>query len=147
MKKIAIMLLAVLSVFVLISCGDKEEITAEKFQNYFEGKGFEVYDTTEDWEEEIFKQYLVAGNENYVVEFVVFTDEDYAETSMDGIESGYSVKTTSTEVSSGNYRTVTFNSDDKYIMMTRVGKTVMFAEVDSKYKDEISKHFDELGYK
>ena len=147
MKKIAIMLLAVLGIFALCSCGDKEPITAEKFQSYFEEKGFEVYDISDEWDEEIFAQYRVATNGNYNVEFVVFTKDSYTEGTMDNIESGYSVKTTSTEVSSGNYRTMSFNSDGLYIMMTGVDNTLMYAEVDSDYKDEITKHFDALGYK
>ena len=147
MKKIAVILLAVLGIFVLCACGDKEAITSEKFTSYFEENGFEVYDITDEWDEEIFAEYFVASNENYSVEFVVLTSEDYAEQALDGNESSYSVKTMSSEVSSGNYRTLSFDSDGKHIMMTRVGKTVLFAEVDSKYKDEIKKHFDALGYK
>lgn len=147
MKRIAVILLAVLGIFVLCSCGDKEVITAEKFQSYFEGEGFEVYDITDEWDEEIFAQYLIATNGNYNVEFVVFTNEDYAEQAVDGNEDSYSTKTMFAEVSSGNYRAMSFDSDGKHVMITRVDKTVMFAEVDSKYKDEISKHFDALGYK
>ena len=147
MKKIALILLAVLGIFALCSCGDKEAITAEKFTSYFEDNGFEVVETTDDWDDESFEQYMVAYSDNYAVEFVVFTKEDYAKKTVNGIESSYSTKTLSTEVSSGNYQTMSFDSDGNHIMITRVGKTVMFAEVDSEYKDEIKKHFDALGYK
>ena len=147
MKRIAVLLLAVLGIFALCSCGDKEEITTEKFQSYFEEKGFEVYDISDEWDEEIFAEYFIATNGEYNVEFLIFTEEEHAEQAMDGNEASYSVKTMSTEVTSGNYRTISFDSDGKHIMMTRVGKTMLFAEVDSEYKDEIAKHFDALGYK
>ena len=57
MKRIAVLLLAVLGIFALCSCGDKEEITTEKFQSYFEEKGFEFVPMLEvDGEPYGFKQ-------------------------------------------------------------------------------------------
>ena len=45
-----------------------------------------------------------------------------------------------------NYSKYTLQSDNKYMVVSRIEDTVVYVKVDSKYKDQIKDLLKEIGY-
>ena len=149
MKKLVLALVA--ASLMLVGCGNKESITASTFTSTMEEKGFEVADVAEQYEDEEIKNVVIAMNEDYQVEFYVFSTEDRASAvfagNKDTIESLSSGNSVNTSVSMGNFATYSLTTSENYYIVSRIGNTVMYANVGVAHKDAVSSIISEFGYK
>ena len=146
MKRIAVILLALLSVFVLCACSGKTAITKDRFKIHFQSEFFSVEDL-EDTEDAYHTDGLIAYTNNMIVEFSVHGSNSEAKAYIEAIADNISTKAFFTEVNAANYKTITFEDDGYYYMMTSVDKTAMFGLCPSDNKSDLINHFEALGYK
>lgn len=151
-KKLLLVLVLCVSALTLTGCGNKKEITAEEFKNILTERNFVIHDVQQQ-----FSSYsnvtdaLVAKNDNYQIEFLAFTDEDGAKTSFLVNKTNFenakgTVTTSQLSVTTDNYETYHLVSNGKYMHVTRVGKTIIYADVDSKFKGEVEGIIEDIGY-
>ena len=151
-KKLLLVLVLCVSVLSLTGCGNKKEITVNGFNRMMEERNFAIYDVKEQ-----FSSYSnvtdasVAKNDNYQIEYLAFTDDEGAKTSFIVNKNNFenakgSVTTSQLSITTDNYETYHLVSNGKYMHVTRVGKTIIYADVDSKFKGEVEGIIEDLGY-
>ncbi len=143
---------AVMMICSLCGCSSKTAIDAETFTKTLEAESFTVADVTNDTEiNGLATSVLFASNENYQIEFYVLTDNDTGEGVFNNnrqlFDDEHSVKTMSSEITSGNYNYYAFNADGDFHMIARVDNTILWCEAEKTYKDEIVDLVKKLGYK
>ncbi len=151
--KIAIVLIsAVMLMCIMCGCSSKTAIDAETFTKTMESESFIITDVTNDTETNgLATSVLIAANENYKIEFYVLTDNDTGEgvfyNNKQLFDDEHSVKTMSSEFTTGNYNYYAFNADGNFHMIARVDNTMLWCEAEKTYKDEIVDLIEKLGYK
>ncbi len=162
MKKLSSLIKAVLCMAVaaavilsFAACDlSKEAATADSFKTAAEDLGLTVEDTTGQYAGyEFLTSCTTAGsisgeNVEWSVDFMVLDSEANAqssfETNKDTFESVSGGATT--EVNGTNYSSYTKNADGKYMYVCRVDNTLVYANVDSEYKDAASALIQAIGY-
>lgn len=150
-KLCAVILLAITSMLILTSCGNKTARGARSFTDFMEGKGFEVTDVTSDiGDDESFRTAVVAENENYVIEYYILADaataEDMFYANQVMFNDLYPTKLMSKETSGSNYNYYHFTGGEDFCLASRVDDTMIFCIADKSFKDEILNVVKELGY-
>lgn len=151
-KKIALVLVLCISLLSLTGCKERKAIAVEEFQSKMTEKGFTVYDVREQFSSysEV-KGALVAKGDNYQIEYLSFADDEGAKSSFAQNKSTFesskgTVTTTQVSVTTNNYEKYHLVSNGKYMSVTRVGNTIIYANVDSKYRTEVLDIIEDLGY-
>lgn len=160
MKKPLIITLSIVLVIVVVGVilfslinKDKPSITAEEFKSTMEEKGYYVKDVTAQFANYgyIKKPYVAASQDNaYQVEFYEISDSEHASkffnTNKAIFEASKGSISAETNIGFRNYSKYTLQSNNKYQIVSRINSTVIFVDVDSKYKDTIDKLLNEIGY-
>lgn len=144
--------MVIIMVFVVTGCS-KERITAEAFKSKMENKGYNVVDITDQYSssDKFVKVYVaLSKDKTYQVEYYELKDVDAAttvfESSKTNFENSKGVSSVNTNVSLGNYSKYTLATNGKYKLITRVEDTLIYANVDSSYKNKVIDAVDSLGY-
>ncbi len=151
-KKISKVFLSLLLIISSTGCFSKTVLTKESFTTVMESKGFELYDISSEYEAYGYIENVIIAKSDseYQLEFYVFEDEDYATTSFEknkqNFESLKGSLSSKAEVNAGNYSTYALTKDDAYMYLSRVDNTLLYIDIDKKYKDEVKSIVEELGY-
>lgn len=137
---------------VMTACSSKTPQTVSGFTEVMEAAGFEVQDVTADMEtKDLATAVLVAVGENFQIEFYELIDSETGEgvfyNNKQLFTDEHSVKSMSSEVTSGNYDYYAFNADGNFHMIARVDNTMLWCEAAKEYKSEIVELVKSLGYK
>ena len=157
-KKVVIITIAILAIIVaVIACifknlnKEKIPMTTESFKTTMEEKGFDIQNAKDQFEEyDYVKQVYIALNGDYQIEFYELSDVDYAvgffNNNKSIFEQSKGNTSANTNVNLKNYSKYTQSSNGKYKVVSRIDNTVIFLNVDDKYKDDVKSLLDELGY-
>ena len=132
---------------------NKEPISFSAFKDKMEYKDFEILDTLDQFEDyEYIKKACTALEEDYEyqIEFYKLDEEDDAisfyNTKKEILENSKSSPSSKTDKSMGNNSKYTLLTGGKYKVVSRIENTVIYADVDEKYKDDIKEILKDLGY-
>ena len=152
-KKLLLIAICVFSLFLVTGCdSSKTAITTKDFIAKAEEKGLITADVLDQFAEYDFvKEATVAASSNgWQVEFYVLSDEENAksmfETNAATFNAASDKKKNSTEVEMGNYKKIAFDTDENYMVLTRVDNTMIYVRVPISTKEETKEFIDTLGY-
>lgn len=165
MKKSVIILIVSLSIAaLLIGIGiamlfinlnkEKTPISAERFTSSMTQKGYVVQSSKQQFAayDYIKKSYIAAPQDlSYKIEFYELTDEEYANAFYENNKAIFEnskggVVTSSLNLNGKNWSKYALSADGKYKVVSRVGNTAIYLNVDNNYKDIVNKLLDEFGY-
>lgn len=141
-----VIFIIILSIFFSIK-GNKKSITEEKFISEMTNIGYTSSKVTTS--STVIDTYL-AEKDNLKIYFNVASSEQLATNNFNIIKSKYeNLKVESsaeTSVSINSYSKYTLLNNEYYMVVTRIGNTVMYAQVDKQEKDIVKDIFKQLGY-
>ena len=152
---VAILVIAGISVGVVIINKNlnKEPISAKEFKDIMEDKDFEIVDAISQFElyDYVEKAYVALEEDyDYQIEFYRLDEEEDAiymyNINKDKFEKQKSSASAEKSVSMGNNSKYVLKTNDKYKVVSRIENTVIYADVDEKYEDEVKEIFKEMGY-
>lgn len=152
MKKFALGLVLVLSLFMLSGCFKKTAITTGTFNEIVGKSGYTSVDVTNQFasEQQVKEATVALHSDGYQIEFYVLDTESDAvnmfNKNKDNFENGITGTSSKSETNMGNYNTYTLNNNGKYSHLCRVDNTLLYVNVNEQYKDAVKKVIDELGY-
>lgn len=153
---VAVIVVAIIAVVIIFAVLNKEKtpITLETFINMMQSKEYVTVDAKTqfaayDYIEQVF--IAAPGDYKYQIEFYKLSDETNAANFYSNNKSIFeSSKTGSvqaeTNVSGKNYSKYTLSTNGKYCVVSRIGDTVIYLNVDDQYRDTIKDILKELGY-
>lgn len=153
-KSLALVFISIITLFSFTGCGDKNPISADDFKSKMEEKGYTVVEATEQFTDfdYVKKVYLAVDKDtNYQMEFYQLDNEKNAKgffASNQKIIEDSKGKITKFEISisGGNNEKYTLRTEGKYKYVSRIENTVIYFDVDEKYKDDIDEILDEIDY-
>lgn len=150
MKKVFLICLIFISTIFLAGCGDtKEALNSESFQEALKLKSFTIVDETYSVsDKEAIVAYYVATHpqDTYDLNFYVFKDESAALAFYASERDRFGGQGSYNELNVGNFSKYTQICNGKYGIVSRVGSTVLYANVDSLYRNEVNTLLKEIGY-
>lgn len=118
-----------------------------------ENKGYIIIDAKKQFDGYNYIQdaYIAMNDKGeYQIEFYKMSDKENAtmfyEHNKSVFESSKSSSSAQTNNDMKNYSKYTLQSNDKYMVISRVEDTVVYVKVDSKYKDNIKDILKEIKY-
>ena len=118
-----------------------------------EAKGFEMTDATEQFDEvESLKKVWVAVSEDegYQIEFYEMEDEDFARGSFEINKARFEEQEAQSQmkfsVTTRTYAKYTLHANGKIMIVSQIGNTMMYANADDRYLEDIEKIVSEFGY-
>jgi hypothetical protein len=152
MKKILLFIVGIFMLFTLTGCS-KTSMTTDQVKSLASGKGYNAVDVISQYAEatQVKEATVIQGdNGNFQFEFYVLDTADSAVgmfntnvVRFDQFDSGTKAKAT---VNGKNYATYSLTTSDKHRYLSRVDNTLLYVDVDVKYKDEVKTFVEELGY-
>lgn len=128
----------------------KEPITAKKFGTVMEKQDFEIYDIYDQYAEYGYVEEAIVALEDYQIEFYVLDSTKNAERFYNHNVSLFEKSASSTKskksFSFKNGEQYKLTSNGSFMAITRIDDTVVYADVDVEYKDEVEKILEQLGY-
>lgn len=156
LKKFKGIMMVALSFLVLLTvtgCGNKTAISADDFKTKLEDKGYTVQDATDQMNgvEEIKKVYIaIDADEKYQIEFYELNNEDNASVffneNKEKFEKTKSSTNSETSSSMGNYSKYALTTNGTYKAVSRVGRTVIYIDVEDDNKSKVQSILKELDY-
>lgn len=151
----AICVLMITGLIFVIGCGEeKVAVEPATFISTMEEAGADVSDQTETMAEisSATSVQVAYVEEQYQIEYYEFGDETDASylysVSVEQLEDA--AETTSgvakTNVSTDSHGKYTISMDGKYIVVSRIGNTVMYATATNDYKDIVKELLEQMGY-
>ena len=153
MKKIFYLVPLLLIVLVFISgCENKKPITAETFQKAMEKREYKVLDYTESYADAGVKKVLESADidNNFGIKYFEFNSEneakDFYEFNQNILEDNNNVKESQIKTEINNYQKYSLTADDQFYVLSRIDNTVVTVDAPKKYKKEMKKMLEEIGY-
>lgn len=156
MKKVKSLLSVLLCISIAIvftGCTNKTAITADSFITSMTNLGYSVGDAAEQYSEyeHITSAHIaIDSTESYQIEFYEAINDEFANamysTNKQDFETENKDSSVRTSVEIGNHCKYTNVHDGKYIIISRIANTIMFAVVDAQYKTAVDEVFKALGY-
>jgi hypothetical protein len=152
MKKFLSVILGLTLVFSLVGCSsmNKEVLTTESFQTYFEGKeDYKVFDITYQCEGQNIKTALASDDvkDGYSLEYYIYEDEASAQKMYDETVEIIAQFVKEPLVEEGeNYKKYSGANSSIYWSLTKVENTVLYCEAALVNQEEISLAVKGLGY-
>ena len=152
---VAILVIAgiIVGVVVINKNLNKQTITVSEFKDMLEDKDFEIMDAKYQFEEYdyIEKAYIALEEDyDYQIEFYRLDEEEDAinfyNTNKEKFEDSKGISEIETKVSMGNNSKYTLKTNGEYKVVSRIENTVIYADVDDKYEDEVKEILKEMGY-
>lgn len=150
---VAVIIAVIMGVIIVNSNKEKTPITASDFYTTMSQKGYSLRDANSQYSSyNYIKQVYLAISKDYSyqIEFYELLDDSYAtifyNTNKSNFESSKGNAVAETNVELKNYSKYTLLVNDKYMVISRIGNTVMYVNVDNDYKDTVNSLLDELGY-
>ncbi len=151
---IGIIIAVLFGVGVIKLTKEKTPITLDTFKSSMEEKGYTLINAKNQISDynNINQVYIaISGDNTYQIEFYELSDENVAinfyNDNKSIFESSKGNNSITSNISASNYsRYYTDSSTGKYMFVSRIGKTVIYGNVDKAYKDKVKEILDELGY-
>jgi len=151
MKKI--LMLVGLIVFLTACSSKKEAIDEDQFIRIMNDEGFSIKNVESQFEQYGYfeEAYLaIDSNNNYQIEFYELEEENYALNFYNNNKSKFENEKSSTYVDSNidliNTNKYTLTTNNEYKVISRIDDTVIYLDVDKKYKKEVNDILKKLGY-
>ncbi len=146
-KKIAVYLIIFVFCVVLSGCSNTNVLTGENFKEKLESMGYNVRDVTDAFETGTVEEAYLAVKKDIVIQFRILEDEEkaidvYEQMKKDLEEKGNN----SSNNSNNNKDKFVMNIENRYIVLTRVGNTILYSDVGNHNKKEVENNLNELGY-
>ena len=145
MKKILFSLLCgVMVIGATTACGIKKQTTSEKFMKLADKLGYETEVISDK-----FDAYVAEKNDYMIIfyETEIETVEEHYDRLYSWFEWTKKEYSGTDDYSSGkDYSKYSVTANDQYMIISRVGNTIMRVEAPIKYKQEIDKFFNKIGY-
>ena len=141
-----IIVIGILGVNILKSSG-KKPVTIDEFYSQIETTDYKVYEGNET----LYDLYVVCNDSGTrIVEFYRFNDDASASQAFYATKERFEEEkgnfAVDTNVEFTNYSKYTLETSNSYKALTRIEDTLLYADVNSMYKDEVEDIFEELGY-
>ncbi|MBR2704256.1 MAG: hypothetical protein IKE91_02185 [Clostridia bacterium] len=154
LKVLLVLIIFLTSLFCFAGCGKKKTAkTADEFYSIMTEKKFVIKDSKSEYSShnEIVRSYVAAPSDlSYQIEFLEL-DSDASAKNMFASNQRIFQDTSSSNkaessVSVSNYAKYTLESNGKYKVISRIDNTLVYVDAEIKYKDDVNKLLDELGY-
>lgn len=155
-KKLSLAILGILMLFTFSACKKEEEnrkpITPDSFETVAESVDYETKDVTESLSNNkgITKAMVARVENKYQIEYYTLDDKEVAQKMYDRnkkrFESQKESKDKAEEINSNNYAEYKLTTNGKYKMLSKIDNTLMYADVDEQYKDNVINFAKQLGY-
>lgn len=153
MNKFKVLILIVLTI-LLTACGVKKEaLDEDEFIIIMKKEGFNIVNVENQFEQYgYFEDAYIAidPNSNYQIEFYELEDDNYAKRfyennkqKFESQKSGKNVSSYKELINTGKY---TLTTEESYKVVSRIEDTVVYLDVDKKYKEEVNNILKKLGY-
>lgn len=149
---ILLLVIAAAVVFLVVIDKEKESMTAGEFYDEMEDEGYVLVDVTSQYASYgIDEAYLaVEPNNEYQIEFYELSNESKAismfESNKEYFEDRAGSTRSKTSYGIGNYDVYSLTSNGDFMYLCRVDNTLLYVDVDDRYKDEVREIIDELDY-
>ena len=144
MKKILIMMLAL---FTLCACGVEKVKNENDINERLSDAGFVVNDVTTQMNDKRISYVAAANNNRYQIEYYVFNEaEDAKEAYKGNVESFQANETKGKEKTKKGYTMYIQQLSDKYNVVIRDKKILIYASINIEYKKDFKKVLKNLGY-
>ena len=157
-KSVRIVIIVVIAMFVLLSIligtilfylnREKETITISEFIEYMTNNNYVVSNVGNQISEDIgIKEAYTALDKksNYQITYYEFTDDNRAISFYNNSKSIYE-SSQNNNTGYKNYSKFILLTNDRYVSISRISNTIIFANIDSNYKDAVKIVFNELNY-
>lgn len=127
-------------------------ISKDSFIQIMEKNNLDIYDVTNQFGEDYVESATIAHNKktNYQIEFVVFSDDDYAKNAFkinkNTFESNKNENSKELSLSNEKISYYALSTDDKYMYVSRRKNTLIYLSVDGSVKTETENLITKLGY-
>lgn len=147
-----VLVIAAAVVFFVVVDMEKEYMSAKQFYYEMEDEGYVMVDITAQYEAYgIDEAYLaVKPNQAYQIEFYELSSISKAESMFESNKDFFEDRAGSTRVRSSfgfsNYDTYSLTSNGDFMYLCRIDNTLLYIDVDDRYKEEVKEIIDELEY-
>ncbi|MBR6690350.1 MAG: hypothetical protein IKL65_03360 [Bacilli bacterium] len=153
MKQFKVLMLMVL-VMLLTACGPKKEaIDEDDFTRIMTNEGFSIVNVEEQFEKygHFEEAYLaIDPNNKYQIEFYELEEDEYAksfyQTNKEKFEQTKTNISIETNIDLSDNNRYTLTTGDEYKVISRIEDTVIYLNVNKKYKEEVNIILKKLGY-
>lgn len=154
MKRFKIVVLF-LALFVLVGCNlntNKKAITSDEFKEKMEKKGYTILDASSQFPQENIKKVSLAVEKGstYQIEFYELDSsksaEDFYDTNKTNFEKSKKSGYVDSYVELGNNEKYTLKTNGTYKVLSRIDNTIIYLNVNEKYKKDVDGILKELDY-
>lgn len=155
-KKILLSILGILMLFTFSACKKEEEtrkpITSDSFETVAESIDYETKDVTKTLSSNkgISKAMVARVENKYQIEYYTLDDAEVAQKMYNRnkkrFETQKKSKDKAEEINSNNYSEYKLTTNGKYKLLSKIDNTLLYADVDEQYKDNVINFAKQLGY-
>lgn len=155
-KKILLSILGILMLFTFSACKKEEEtrkpITSDSFETVAESIDYETKDVTKTLSSNkgISKAMVARVENKYQIEYYTLDDAEVAQKMYNRnkkrFETQKESKDKAEEINSNNYSEYKLTTNGKYKLLSKIDNTLLYADVDEQYKDNVINFAKQLGY-
>ena len=144
MKKVLIM---IFTLFTLCACGVEKVKNEKDINERLGNEGFVVNDVTSQMNDKRISYVAAANNNKYQIEYYVFNEtSDVNEAYQGNVESFNANGKKGTEKTKKGYTIYIQKLSDKYSVVIKDGKILIYSSVNIEYKKDLKKVLNKLGY-
>ncbi len=146
------LIIAAVVVFLVVVDKKKESISAHQFYQDMEKEGYVLVDITEQYAAYGIDEAYVAvkADRSYQIEFYQLASEDKAISMFDSNQEYFEGRAGTSRITSsygfGNYDIYSLTSNGDFMYLCRIDNTLLYIDVDDKYKEEVKEIIEELDY-
>ncbi len=133
--------------------GEKVSLNNEEFISKIEEMGYTTKDVKSQFSSYDYIKTATLAHEKdrkYKIEFYTMESDEGASyffsVNKAKFEESQAVAKSKTKANGKNHNKFTFTADGKYKVVSRIGNTCLYANVDVEYKEEVKNLIKELGY-
>lgn len=151
---LAIIALVVVGIFAFTKLNkEKTAVTAEDFKTKMENKGYIVSDAVSQFAgyDYVKKVYIASAKDyTYQIEYYEFSGDEYAVSFYENNKTIFETRkgnvAAETEINLSNHSRYGLSANGKYSVISRIGNTAIYVNVDDTYKDTVKDILNKLGY-
>lgn len=151
-KTILLVSFLILILVFLTACGSpREPMDINVFRTVMESEGYTIADMmyeSDEFDDNIFSYYLSVFDDDYSFEFAVFTSEQYAINTFNGMRAQAEANRGSTcsyrTVNVSNHSMFEQTSDGMFWHIYRVDNTLLYVLADSDYRNHVRELIDRI---
>lgn len=153
---LAVVTLCIICLLGFSGCGKKKTpVSAEKFRDTLESKGFIVSSSTSAYSQnkDVTESYIaISPDYKYQIEFIVTDSVSGATRLYNTNKSKFEFGKSSSGLSKNksielaNYATYSLVTGGKYQVISRIDNTLIYVNVDEQYQESVKSVLNDLGY-